>query len=84
MTVDIVGIQSDPIIVPNASATNTVFTIGHALSGTENFDTYSAFVTQLQTELNGNVLATGVTAVGQYTSSTYTFSASSITLFLNN
>jgi hypothetical protein len=59
--------------------------IGHALSGTfENFDTYSAFVTQLQTELNGNVLATGVTAVGQYTSSTYTFSASSITLFLNN
>ena len=49
-TVNIVGIPSDPIIVPNASATNTVFTIGHAVSGTyENFDTYSAFITQLQT-----------------------------------
>jgi hypothetical protein len=84
-TVNIVGIPSDPIIVPNASATNTVFTIGHEVSGTyENFDTYSAFVTQLQTELNGNVLATGVTATGQYTANTYTFSASSITLLLNN
>jgi hypothetical protein len=84
-TVPIVGIQQDPIIVPNSSATNTIFTIGHALSGTfENFDTYSAFVTQLQLELNGNVLATGVTAVGQYTATTYTFSASSLTLFLNN
>lgn len=83
--VNIVGIPSDPIIVPNASATNTIFTIGHAVSGTyENFDTYSAFVTQLQTELNGNVLATGVTATGQYTANTYTFSASSITLLLNN
>jgi hypothetical protein len=84
-TVNIVGIQQDPIIVPNSSATNTIFTIGHAVSGTfENFDTYSAFVTQLQLELNGDVLATGVTAVGQYTSTTYTFSASSLTLFLNN
>jgi hypothetical protein len=84
-TVNIVGIPSDPIIVPNASATNIIFTIGHAVSGTyENFDTYSAFITQLQLELNGNVLATGVTATGQYTANTYTFSASSITLLLNN
>jgi hypothetical protein len=84
-TVNLVGIPSNPIIVPNASATNTIFTIGHAVSGTfENFDTYSAFVTQLQLELNGEVLATGVTAVGQYTTATYTFSASSLTLFLNN
>ena len=83
--VPILGISSDPIIVPNSSSTNTVFTIGHAVSGTyENFDSYSAFVTQLQTELDGNVLVTGVTAQGAYTSATYTFSASSITLFLNN
>jgi hypothetical protein len=83
--VNIVGIASDPIIVPNSSSTNTVFTIGHAVSGTfENFDSYSAFITQLQTELNGEVLATGVTAQGQYTATSYTFSASSLTLFLNN
>ncbi len=84
-TVQIVGIASDPEIVPNSSATNSVFTIGHSTSGTfENFNTYSAFITQLQTELTGTVLATGITAIGQYTSSTYTFSASSITLFLND
>jgi hypothetical protein len=84
-TVNIVGIQSDPLIVPNTSSTNAVFTIGHAVSGTfENFDTYSAFITQLQTELNGSVLVTGVTALGQYTVTSYTLSASSITLFLNN
>jgi hypothetical protein len=83
--VPIIGIPSDPLIVPNASATNTVFTIGHAVSGTfENFDSYSSFVTQLQTELDGNVLVTGVTAQGAYTAASYTFSASSITLFLNN
>ena len=84
-TIDIVGIASSPLIVPNATASNTVFTIGHAVSGTfENFITYAAFITQLQTELNGTVLTTGITAIGQYTANTYTFSASSITLFLNN
>lgn len=84
-TVDIVGIATDPNIVPNSSAANAVFTIGHEATGTfENFDTYSAFITQLQTELNGEVLATGVTAVGQYTTTSYTFSASSITVLLNN
>jgi hypothetical protein len=29
-------------------------------------------------------LATGITAVGQYTASNFTLSATSITLFLNN
>jgi len=83
-TVDIVGIASNPLIVP-ATSSNTVFTIGHASSGTyENFVTYAAFIAQLQTELNGNVLATGITAVGPYTATSYTFNASSITLTLNN
>ncbi len=84
-TINIVGIGSDPLIVPNATSSNTVFTIGHALSGTfENFVTFAAFIAQLQIELNGAVLATGMTAVGPYTTTTYTQSASSITLFLNN
>ncbi len=84
-TIDIVGIASDPLIVPNATASNTVFTIGHAVSGTfENFVTFAAFVSQLQTELNGSVLATGMTAIGPYTTTTYTQGASSITIFLND
>ncbi|MGP8098538.1 MAG: beta strand repeat-containing protein [Steroidobacteraceae bacterium] len=84
-TVNIVGIASNPVIVPNATDTNTVYTIGHSTSGTfENFVTFSTFITQLQTELNGTTLVTGITAQGQYTTNTYTFSASTITLFLDN
>ncbi len=82
---NIVGIGTDPTIIPSATGTNTVFTIGHSVSGSyENFNTFSSFITQLQTELTGSVVATGITAVGQYTSSSYQFSASSITLFLDN
>ena len=50
----------------------------------ENFNTYDAFVTQLQSELNGTALATGLTAVGQYTAATPSFAATNITLTLNN
>ena len=61
---------TDPIIEPNGTGSNTVFTIGHSVSGRfENFNTFSAFTTQLQTELTGSVEATNITAVGQYTSS---------------
>jgi hypothetical protein len=82
--VNVVGLSSDPLIAPNPTSSNTVFTIGHAATATmENFNTYAAFIAQLQTELNGTVLATGITAVGQYTVSTFSFSATSITLFLN-
>jgi hypothetical protein len=83
--VDIVGLASDPLIVPNSTSPNTVYSIAHLQSSTiENFDTYDAFVTQLQTELNGTTLATGLTAVGQYTASTFSLAATSITLSLNN
>ena len=82
---NIIGIGTDPTIVPSENSSNTVFTIGHSVSGSyENFNTFSSFVTQLQTELAGSVVATGITAIGQYTSSTYTFSASSVTVFLDN
>ena len=84
-TFNIVGIGTDPIIEPSTTGSNTVFTIGHSVSGSyENFNTFSTFATQLQTELTGSVVATGITAVGQYTSSSFTFSASSVTLFLDN
>jgi len=62
-----------------------LFSIGHGTSGTvENFVTYNAFITTLTSELNGSVLVTGVTALGQYTSSSYTLTATSITVVLNN
>src|SRR6202044_926618 len=76
--INLIGLSSDPQIVPSTTSTtsNAVFTIGHSVSSTtENFDTFDAFITQLQSELNGSVLATGVTAVGQYSASTFTLTA---------
>ena len=84
---DLIGLSSEPIIVPTTSTTagNQIFTIGHSVSSTtENFDTFVAFVAQLQTELNGSALATNLTVVGQYSPSTFTLTASSITLTLQN
>jgi hypothetical protein len=81
--VDIAGLSSGLTITPTTGS-EMVFSIGHSSSFTiESFDTYTAFITRLQSELNG-ALATGMTAVGQYTVSTSAFSASSITLFLND
>jgi hypothetical protein len=83
-TFNVIG-GTDVLIQPSLTGSNTVFTIGHSVSGSyENFNTFSSFITQLQTELTGSVVATGITAVGQYASSTFTFSASSVTLFLEN
>jgi hypothetical protein len=83
--IDIVGSTTDPIIVPSPTTSNTVFTIGHSVKSTaENFNTYAAFIAQLQTELKGGILATGMTAVGPYTTASYTLNATSITVLLNN
>ena len=83
-TFNIIG-ATDVLIQPNSTGSNTVFTIGHSVSGSyESFNTFASFITQLQTELAGSVVATGITAIGQYASSSYTFSASGITLFLDN
>jgi hypothetical protein len=62
-----------------------MFAIQHTVSGTvENFNEYSNFITQLQTELNGSVLVTGMTATGLYTASSFAFTANSITVTLYN
>jgi hypothetical protein len=87
--VDVTTLSSNPMISPNTIGTTTigsttVFSIGHSVSSTvESFNTYDAFIAQVQKELS-SARATGMTAVGQYTVSTFAFSATSITLFLND
>jgi hypothetical protein len=82
---DIAGLSTGVSITPSTAASTSVFSIGHSSSFTiESFNTYGAFIAQLQSELNGTTLATGITAIGQYTLSTSAFSATSVTLFLNN
>ncbi|HEY3658431.1 MAG TPA: hypothetical protein VGL34_25970 [Steroidobacteraceae bacterium] len=84
-SINIAGMSQDPLIVPSTTVSTLVFSIGHTASGTvENFITYAAFIAALTGELNGSVLVTGVTALGQYTSSSYTFTATSITVVLND
>jgi hypothetical protein len=83
--INIVGLSSNPLITPDSASSTLLFAIGHLVSGTvENFNTYTAFIAALQSELTGAVLATGMTAGGQYTASTYSFSATSITVVLDN
>jgi hypothetical protein len=84
-TIDVTGLSSDPLISPDPTSSNVVFAIGHAVSSTvETFNTYAAFIAQLQAELGGSVLATGMTAQGVYTAATFSFIATSITVTLNN
>jgi hypothetical protein len=83
--INVTTLSSDPLISPNTIGSTTVFSIGHSVSSTvESFNTYDAFVAQLQTKLNGTALATSMTAIGQYTESTFAFSATSITVFFND
>jgi hypothetical protein len=84
-SINVVGMSSDPLIAPSTNVSTLVFSISHTASGTvENFITYDAFITMLSSELNGSVLVTGVTALGQYTSSSFAFTATSIAVVLNN
>lgn len=83
--INIVGLSSDPLIVPDSTSANTLFSIGHSAGlKMESFNSYAAFVTQAQAEMSGAVAVTGVTAVGQYAASTFTLTARNITLFLND
>jgi hypothetical protein len=82
--INLVGLGSDPVITPNTTSSSN-FAIGHSASAiVETFNTYADFIIQLQAELNGSALATEMTTVGQYTASTFAFSATSITIILNN
>jgi hypothetical protein len=83
--IDTSGLSSEPVITPNSTSSTLMFAIAHTVSGTvENFNEYANFITQLQAELNGSVLVTGITALGQYTTSTFSFAASSVTVTLYN
>jgi hypothetical protein len=82
--INLLGLSTDPLISPTTAST-TVFAIGHSVSSiVESFNNFTDFTNQLQTELNGATLVTGITALGQYTAVSFAFSATSVTVFLNN
>jgi hypothetical protein len=84
LSVNLAGLASDPLIEPDSTASNVLFAIGHAASASiESFDTYAAFIAQLQTELSGTK-ALGFTAGGVYSASSLTLTATRITVLLAN
>jgi hypothetical protein len=50
----------------------------------ENFSTFSAFVSQLSSDLNGGSAVIAVTASGRFDTVTGTFTATSIAVLLSN
>jgi hypothetical protein len=71
-------------IVPDTQV-NDAFTIGHASVMTDdNFSTFSDFVTQLASDLNGGSAVIAVTASGHFDSLTGTFTATNIAVVVSN
>jgi hypothetical protein len=82
-SIDFTQLPSDPLIVPSSSTTSVVYAIGHTSTSTiDNFNTFSDFITALQSELNGTTLATGMTVEGVYTTTSYTLTATNVTVYL--
>ena len=88
--VDLTKVTPAPSIVPDTTATNAVFTIGHAGKlKTENFSTFAAFVTQLATELAATTTTTATTvdivaAEGTYNSTADVLTAQRLAVLLSN
>jgi hypothetical protein len=81
--VDLTTLGSDVTIEPSTSTT-LVYSIVHASTATvENFNTFAAFATQLQSELNGTTVVTLITADGIYTPAGAILTATSVTVDLN-
>jgi hypothetical protein len=81
--VDVTALGSDLLIEPS-STTTLVYSIAHASTSTvENFNTFDAFATQLQSELDGTTVATAITAEGVFTAAGATLAATNVTVYLN-
>ena len=78
---DLTKLPSPPAIV--ASSDQDVYTIGHAGKfQVENFNSFTAFITQLSSELTGSTGVIFVNAAGSYDSGTNTFAADSVAVLL--
>ena len=82
---DLTSLAMPPTLVPDATATDELFTIGHeGRFRTENFNTFAAFVAALSGDLTGSTAVVAVVATGQYDSAADTFTATRIAVLLSN
>jgi hypothetical protein len=83
-TIDFTTLSSDALIVPSTTSTSVVYAIGHTSTSTiDNYNTFTDFITALQTALNGSTLATSMSVQGVYTSASTTITATNVTIYLN-
>jgi hypothetical protein len=83
-TIDFTTLASDALIVPSTTTNSVVYAIGHTSTSTiDNYDTFTNFITALQSDLNGTTLATSMTVQGVYDATTYTITATNVTIYLN-
>jgi hypothetical protein len=72
-------------LVPNATASNTQYAIGHAKSRKiDSYDNFGDLITALNTDLNGMTALLAVFARGPYDSSSGTLSVNSVIFVLND
>ncbi len=82
LSVDLPIVGGSDLLIEPSAATTVVYSIAHASTSTvENFNTFTAFATQLQSELNGTTVVTLITADGIY--SAPVLAASNITVDLS-
>jgi hypothetical protein len=84
-TLDLTTLAAAPTIAPDTTATTDVFTIGHrGKYQVENFNTFAAFVSVLATDLTATSTVVAVAATGQFNSTSNTFTATRITVLIND
>ncbi|HET9391533.1 MAG TPA: hypothetical protein VFO44_17935 [Steroidobacteraceae bacterium] len=76
---DLRELQVSPLIVPDPSVTGQ-FAIGNPSTGINEFNSFSAFLTQIEKVLNGTNALQKLVAIGHYDSATGTFKAYRIDL----
>jgi len=83
-TIDFATLASDALIEPSTTSTSVVYAIGHTSTSTiDNYDTFTDFIAALQSALNGTTLATSMSVQGVYDATTYTITATNVTIYLN-
>ncbi len=81
---ELTTLASAPTIV-SSTASGDVFTIGHAGKlKVQNFNTFSAFVSALATDLDGTTAVITVAAAGEYDATSDTFTASGVAVLLSD
>ena len=84
-TVDLTKLATSPTITADATATDEVFTIGHrGKYKTENFNTFTAFVTALAADLAPTATVADLAATGQYDSAANSFTATRLAVLIND